>query len=48
MANGLEQYWRKRDFKQTSEPAGKKNAAGKSSPVAGYLSFTNMMPGGSL
>ena len=38
MANVLEQYWRKRDFKQTSEPAGKqKSAAGKSKSVGGLF-----------
>jgi len=37
MANVLEQYWRKRDFKQTSEPAGKRNAAGKSKSAGGLF-----------
>jgi bifunctional non-homologous end joining protein LigD len=37
MANGLEQYWRKRDFKQTSEPAGKRKTVGKSKSVGGLF-----------
>lgn len=38
MANVLEQYWRKRDFKQTREPAGKqKGAARKSKSVGGLF-----------
>jgi bifunctional non-homologous end joining protein LigD len=37
MANVLEQYWRKRDFKQTSEPAGKRSTAGKFKSVGGLF-----------
>ncbi len=38
MANVLEQYWRRRDFKQTSEPAGKqKGAARKPKSVGGLF-----------
>ena len=37
MANVLEQYWRKRDFKQTREPAGKRSTAGKSKSVGGLF-----------
>ena len=37
MANVLEQYWRKRDFKQTNEPAGKRNTAGKSKSLGGLF-----------
>lgn len=37
MPNELEQYWRKRDFKQTSEPAGKPTAAGKSKSAGGLF-----------
>lgn len=38
MANRLEQYWRKRDFKQTSEPAGKRlSTTQKSKPVGGLF-----------
>jgi len=38
MANVLEQYWRKRDFKQTKEPAGKlKPAAGKTKSAGGLF-----------
>lgn len=37
MANVLEQYWRKRDFKQTSEPAGKQKAAARKAKSVGGL-----------
>ncbi len=37
MANVLEQYWRKRDFKRTSEPAGKRQKARPESQCVGGL-----------
>lgn len=37
MANVLEQYWRKRDFRQTNEPAGKLKPAAAKSKSAGGL-----------
>lgn len=37
MANSLEQYWNKRDFKQTREPAGKRQRTARKSKSVGRL-----------
>jgi bifunctional non-homologous end joining protein LigD len=37
MANSLEQYWNKRDFKQTREPTGKRRTTQKSKSVGGLF-----------
>ena len=38
MANVLEQYWRKRDFKRTTEPAGKRQkTVPEPKPVGGLF-----------
>ena len=37
MANSLEQYWNKRDFKQTREPTGKQRTTRKSKSIGGLF-----------